>query len=208
MAGILNSLIDSAPQEESGPISAQEERNPLALSPEEASSVPPVKEIVSGQIPGVYVPVAQAKDDPLWNLLKLNFPALGKLGLSVYKSADSSKVALFNPASVPDIKSLDQQGQLDKTLSPLDQFSNEKIDLGALRSQGAPAAAPASGSTDLGVTPSAAPAPSMSAAAPAPAGAQNKLASSRLGALTLDQPTEGPKPGQGRIINGLLKRAV
>lgn len=202
---ILDGLVgkEAAP---AGPIQSAEgdERHPLALTPDEAAQIPPVKQIVEGEIPGVYVNASE-KDDPLWSFLKINLPVIGKLGLGVYKSADSSKVALFNPETVPDIKSLDAQGQLDSQLVPFSQFAGQKVDLGALRGQ--PKTEATGSTTDLGVQPAASPTPAQPIPSTPPATGK-KLATTRLANLTPDQPTEGPRPGAGRLINGLLKRAV
>jgi hypothetical protein len=129
---------------------------------------------------------------------------LGRAGFGVYQTKDKANVVVFNGLLVtPDeVKAADEAGTLDQIATPYEQLRSE-FAAGATEAGGAAPASEAGGGVSAGVTTAAA-----SGGAPAAPAAQRALTAERVTNLQPGSPTSGPAPGQGRILNSLLKPVV
>lgn len=152
----------------------------------------PLQAVAKGEPPAVFADLS--KPTPAIELIANNLQALGQLGLQLYRGQNA--VVLFNPQIVPPetVKQADQTGQLASVAAPLDSLLSGEGSEQAPAAEGAPEAA----------QPSAQP-----TVAPAPAQEKTKLSGLRIkGLMDNEAPSDRPAPGQGKILNGLLKRAV
>ena len=207
---MINSLLPgAAPTQNGGAVLSApatsdlgpEQGAALAENPEQnsvADSVA-VKAILSGQPPALWASTETPNEGALF--IADNIPQLGQLGLGLYRGND--KIVLFNPQVLPaeKVKTLDKTGELEKMAAPFDQFLAP------------PEAAPAPGATapetGVGAAPAGAaappvPPPSVGGIPTSPPSTQTM----RLQELQPQTPSQRPLPGQGVVINGLLRRAV
>lgn len=188
---LVDSLIGS--QDPNGTPGAQismqpeQPEAPADLPVEEVAALPPVKAVIEGQPPAVYVP--EGTRNPMTDILTANFPKLGELNLSIYKSLDK-KIVLFNPEKLPaeTLQQADKAGNLDSVAAPLDAILNAPAPGEGEQAPASPAPQPMT----PGITPR----------------AQSKLAGKRIASLMEKSPTDRPVAGGGRILNSLLQRAV
>lgn len=164
--------------------------------------VPALQLLMQGSPPATIAP----KDSKFPELKAVgeHLKDLGKAGFGVYQTKDKQNVVFFNGLLVtPDqVKAADEAGTLDQIATPYDQLRAE-FNGGAPEAGGAAPTSDATGGVSGGV---------MSAAAaggpPAAPAAQRALTAERVNNLQPGSPTSGPAPGQGRILNSLLKPVV
>lgn len=170
--------------------------------PDELIQIPAMQAVVAGS-PGAFSAVlSQFEKRPEAKIIASNRDNLMKAGFGLYRSLDGQTGVVFNQLFVsPDeVKAADQAGELAAIAPPFDQLNMEVGQAGAAnpvlaesaRPEGfkAGAAAPATGP------------------APMPASAQKSVATKRANNLQLGSPTSGPVPGEGRLLNTILKPVV
>ena len=191
MAGIIDSLLPASggqpPSETSAaPVADFGSRPTLIL-----------RGIASGQLPGAYVPknAAPVKSD-------LTPEDLTQAGISIYKTRDPQVSAvLFNPETISEkqVAHLDTAGKITSV------FPSTATLLAGPSGAPADAAAPTDGSGDseAAMTVPVLPRPNFGGMSPA------TMTNSRMMALNGgSEPSKRLVPGAGKIINGLMERAV
>lgn len=199
---MIDSLIGPATQTGGGAVLTQPSATP-AKTPAAASSVansPPVQALLSGQPPALWASTETPNAGAVF--IAENLPSFGELGLGFYRGKD--KAVLFNQSMLsPDqVKQLDATGELDALAAPMESFF-----AGTDSGQG-PAGpdAPEPVFGPAGAVPvSAAPAPASTAGVPPAAPGATAM---RLEELQPKAPSQRPAPGQGLVLNGLLRRAA
>lgn len=186
-----NSLI--GPDQADAATAATPETNTGELPVDQIAELPPVRAVLEGKPAAIYAD--ETVNSPLAHTIGKNFKKVGELGLALYRSPNKV-VVMFNPAVLDpsDLRAADRAGKLDDVA----------VSMASFESTGAPK------------TPESAPgAPEPVSGAPAPVSegltprAQSKLAGKRITALMDDEaPSKRPVPGAGKILNGLLERAV
>lgn len=176
---------------------------PLPSASEAASDVPAVLPDAVLEIPVVYgllhgSPAAIYADmtttDPELELLGQNADVLSQSGIGFYGSKDQRLGVLYNTAYVDEAQLVDADaaGKLTDVAAPYEQVKQQ---FGAAVSGGAAPSAPA-------------PVAAAPAGNPPSTAAQKKITTARLKNLQVGDPTSGPRPGAGRIINMILRPVV
>jgi len=164
--------------------------------------VPALQLLMQGSPPATIAP----KDSKFPELATVgkHLKDLGKAGFGIYQTKDKANVVVFNGLLVtPDeVKAADEAGTLDQIAAPYDQLRGE-FAAGAEEAGGTAGTPEAGGGVSAGVTTAAA-----SGGQPAAPAAQRALTSERVSNMQPGSPTSGPAPGQGRILNSLLKPVV
>lgn len=116
---------------------------------------------------------------------------LGEAGFGIYPTADGVNLVVFNGLYITpeEVKAADEAGQLDQIAVPYEELRSA---FGAEPVKGAVASAPP--------PPSGSPPPNPTTG--------KKLTTARVKNLSVGAPTSGPVPGQGRIMNSILKPVV
>jgi hypothetical protein len=163
----------------------------LETLPEELLKNPLIFSVAKGQ-PGAVSAPTKSKDPIVLSVVK-HAQALVAAGFGIYQAKDKKTSVLFNTQSIDagDLYQADQAGTL------LDLAPN-------FSTVGSPSAAPGAA-----VAPGAETAVPASIPASQPAGSvQNKLATIRGKNIQPLSPTSGAAPGQGQILNSILRPAV
>lgn len=175
----------------------------------------PIQALLAGNPPAVSGNLKNAEDREEVQKIREHKDALLKAGFAFYKSLSGQFGVLYNRLHIhgADIQAADKAGKLLQIAPLWDQVEHEVSKSGAkhplLGLQGLPGgfamptpqAAPQAGS---GLGPGVAPA----AIKQAPASAQRQLMAARTMNLQPGAPTSGPAPGQGRLMNQILKPVV
>jgi hypothetical protein len=156
--------------------------------PDEVLQIPAISALLTGSPPATFA--TSESQSPELAVLEKNIEGLTNSGFGLYRSQDKSKIVLFNNLVItPDeIKEADASGKLESIAVPFDELN------GAM-AEGFQAGAPNSS----------APAP---AGTPPSSSAQKKTQTARLKNVQAGSPTEGARPGQGRILNNIAKTVV
>lgn len=159
--------------------------------PDALLSIPQFGELLKGK-PAAFS-VEQGVKTPETELVVANANALQEAGFGFYVSLDNKHGVLFNTQFLKpeELKKADKAGKLLSIAPPLEGTT------------GMPQDASAAGAAP----PSPAPAPVAAPAVPATP-TNPAVTRARLQNLTPGAPTSGPVPGQGRILNSLLKPVV
>lgn len=195
------------------PAQPQAQSNPIDTPEEQATALPPdvlklhpIQALIAGTPAAVSMHVdAFKKTDEAKDIVK-NADQLKEAGFGFYRSLNHTTGVIFNALHVhpEDLLAADKAGKLEQIAPPWNRVAHavSKSGLGhpALSGKGVPQA-PAT------ATP---PPPPQSGqmVAPEPASAQTKTQTARLMALQPGAPTSGPAPGQGRLLNSILKPVV
>lgn len=188
----MNSILGAAPAAPA-PAEAPVEEAPAPEAepsiPDAVLEIPEFMGLLEGKPPAVSI--AADAPTPESQTVMQNQQALADAGFGFYKSSDGSKNVIYNSqfVSPEQIAAADKKGKLDTLATPFAELQ------GAYQSAtgGAPAAA----------------APvSAAVTAPQPASAQRAVTNARLKNVAPSSPTSGPVPGQGRILNGILKPTI
>jgi hypothetical protein len=178
---------ESAPQDEGG-----------GAIPPEVLKFPPMMAVLAGQPPAISTLVAN-KDERLLKIWQ-GRENLAKAGIAFYRSLAGDIGVIFNSLRLdPEtLKQADRAGKLLEVAPPYDQvetgLAGKPLDLENVQ---APEGFPQKPAPE---TPQAAQSP----VSPPSAGAQKAIATKRLAALQPKEPTEGLKPGAGRVLNAIL----
>lgn len=182
--------------------------------PQEVKGVPLVEWLAVGEPPAVRIESGQYF--PELEPLGKHLPEVIKGGLDVYK-AQSGDTVFFNPLfiSEQELQVADQEGTLPQAVPSYSELSGSKpqqmtpekfdellnqsedlqIRLKELSTPGDEVEEPE-------------PAAEPSAIPQSPAMLQNNLAAQRARQLIPGAPTSGPSPGAGRLLSGILKKAI
>jgi len=166
-----------------------------AQIPDEVLQVPAFRALLEGKPPAVSVSIGDAQKHPELQTIETHVEPLLYSGFGLYQAKDGKTVVFYNSQFIDGqaIKLADEKGKLDAVAAPyseLKSFFDQNIGEAAPPSQ-EPTSTPAAFT-----------------GTPAPASAQNKLATARLKSLSPGSPTSGPAPGQGRVLNAILKPTV
>lgn len=168
--------------------------------------VPAFSAVVAGQPAAVSASLAEMDKSPEAEVLRKHKDEMMQAGLGLYRSLSGDIGVIFNNfyISPEELKAADKAGALQQVAPPLQQVNQSVATSGdqhpVLTHSGQ---VPASFATP--------PPPVMptSSAAPKPAAAaQAKLSNQRAKNVQVGSPTSGPRPGAGRILNSIMKRAV
>lgn len=166
--------------------------------PDEVLEIPEFAGLLRGTPPAVWA--ENGVKTPEGDIIVKNQKALEEAGFGFYNSPDKKTNVVFNSqyTSLPEIEKMDKAGKLRQFATPLDELR------GSFAPADEAAAAPADGSApaDAGMT------PAPVAPVPPAASLDKKLATARIDNLGAGAPTSGPVPGQGRILNSILKPTV
>jgi hypothetical protein len=165
-----------------------------------------LSDLVEGNPPAVFAPAGMKPSPEL--AAQTNPGVMNHLGLAVYRPHDQTIAAvLFNPhhISLKEIQKADKAGKLDKVAKPISEYFGG--------GPGGVGDGPTGGLTGNQVTqdqPANAPSPATVAIEPKStfsADAQKMAVEMRSKNFATQDPTAGPVPGGGVILNSLLKRA-
>lgn len=164
------------------------------LPDELLKEVPALQLLLHGAPPATVAP--KDAEYPELKVVAKHLKDLGKAGFGVYQTQDKANVVFFNGlyVSPDDVKAADEAGTLDKIAVPYDELRGALGAQDASASASEPAAAPSMPPADAG--------------APASPAAESKLATARIKNTALGTPTSGPAPGQGRILNNIVKPVI
>lgn len=163
-----------------------------ATIPDEILQIPAFAGLLHGSPPAVFAP--REPRMPEFQAIEANAETLVEAGFGFYRPLDDSGTVIFNSQfiSPEEIKLADEKGQLSTVATPASEL------VGAYNAEFGGEAAPAAP----------APAAPVPMSGPAPAPVPGPVTTQRLKNLSPGAPTSGPAPGQGRILNGILKTPV
>lgn len=169
--------------------------------PDEVLKVPAMAALLQGSPPALYAPVDA--DFPELKELGKYGKELLNAGIGALQTPDGANVVVFNALYVKpeEIEQAVANGTLDQIAVPYEQIRSEFEGAASEPSKAAKASAgeaPASGAPAV---------PGPSGNPPAPA-AQKRMTTARVKNLAPGAPTSGPAPGQGRLLNNILKPTV
>lgn len=163
-----------------------------ARIPDEVLSIPAFRAILEGSPPAVLITQTEFQADPSLAVIQSNVEPLLYSGFGFYQPKDGQSAVVYNSQFIDGnaLKIADDKGQLASLAAPYSELKGFfDANIGE-----ASVAAPAPSSQPMG--------------SPAPAASQNKLTTARVNNLALGSPTSGPAPGQGRVLNNILKATV
>lgn len=178
-----------------------------ALS-DEILQIPAMQAVFAGSPAAFSASLKDFEKRPEAKLIVQNKDALMKAGMGLYRSLGGDLGVIFNQLKLSgeQLKSADQAGKLLELAPPFDQVNQQVASSG----EGNPVLSAADPAGMAGFTPPAA--SQMNSAvrgpAPLPASSQKALTNARIKNQMLGKPTDGPKPGQGRILNNILKSPI
>lgn len=191
------------------PVAPTEEAAPTEETPltDEILQMPAFQGLLAGQPVAVSVIIKEFSKRPEGDILQANKAALPASGIGLYRSIAGDLGVLFNQAYISgeEIKTADKDGTLAE-LAPSFDAVNQQLSASGDANPILNAQPP------TGVKPSGAPSilpPVASTEAP-PAGPMapptpQKAIGAKMRNLAMGSPTSGPAPGQGRILNSILK---
>ncbi len=158
--------------------------------PDELLAQPFVAALMQGTPPAVYVP--NDFTSPEVELVVKNADALASAGFRLYPSKNKPVTVLYNAVKISpeEIAKADEDGKLDQVAVPFQEL--QEVIAGA-------SATPADGKA----APVAAPAQNVPVAPP-----DAKVTNARVKNLSPGTPTSGPAPGQGRLLNNIVKPVI
>lgn len=212
----LSTAPQPAPVEATAPQPAPAPEGGGADISPELVQIPVIQGLLAGEPAAVSVPIAEFDAMPEGKLITQNKDSLMNAGIGFYRSLGGDLGAMFNRMFVSDseIQAADKAGKLLELAPPFSQVNQALSQAGAqnpvLRD---PAGRPTGFKT--GGAPAPAPGPvanTQQAPAPMPSGKPSKtparVVQSKMRALNPQSPTEGAKPGAGRLLNSILKPVV
>ena len=187
-----------APASAPAPAPAAPEGGDEGSIPEAVLEIPEFSGLLEGKPAAVYVD--NGFKSPETDTIMQHTDELAQAGFGFYPGKDGKTNVVFNTQfiSPEEIQKADAEGKLRDIATP---FAELKASFDSVIGSGTSGAAPSD---------AAAPAPASSPAlpAPAPASVSKKLATQRVNNVAPSSPTSGPVPGQGRILNSILKQPV
>lgn len=185
---------------------------PVEKMPAGLLKIPAFGGLITGK-PGAFsLPIKESKNRAdLQDLAKYK-DYLAKAGMAVYTALDGKTGVVFNKLYVhpEELKQADAAGQLLQIAPNFDSVNHELSKSGAAHPalntghtvpvglKGPPIPQPPVAPTSAPTTP----------LPPPPASAQRKVMAARVNNLPQGSPTSGPLPGQGRLLNQILKPVI
>lgn len=209
---LVEPLAATAPTPEVTPTAPQPQPQSQAESgpslPEELIQIPAIQGMIAGQPPAFSVTIADFEKLPEGKTIVANKDSLMQAGMGFYRSLGGDLGAIFNRMYLSDteIQEADKAGQLQQVAPPLAEVNQMLSQSGAghpVLQEGAP--------RPTGFKSSGAPAPTpgpvapMQPMQPAQAKTPARVMQAKMRNLNVGSPTEGQKPGAGRILNSILK---
>jgi hypothetical protein len=167
--------------------------------------------LLAGSPAAVSAPIAGFEKTPEGLAIVQNKDTLLNMGISFYRSLSGDLGVVFNQMKLsgPELQAADKAGKLLEVAPPLNQVNQSVATAGAdsplLGAEAATGAATAPPPPILNTPP-----PGAGPIVPtSPAKkTQDKIIAKKLANLPPGSPTSGPKPGQGRLLNQILKPVV
>jgi len=194
----------AAPQPDpNAPAPAPEQAQPAPALPKNLIKYPAIQGLLAGMPPALSDQIADLKKKPIGKDLETNKEMLQKAGLMFYRSISGDTGVIFNALHIhpQDLLAADKAGKLKQIAPDLDKIDHELGKAGKnhpILSMQAPPGGPAAPIPQ-------APPQSPQMVPPAPASAQRKLMAARVMSAAPGAPTSGPMPGQGRLLNSILR---
>lgn len=191
-----------APAAEVPPVAPEAAPAPAAGAapgiPDDVLKIPAFLALLQGSPPAVFAPKGSEQAHPELKTVTDNYQALVDAGFGFYRPKSAEGMVFFNTQfiSPEEVKVADDKGRLADLAPDVNELFgafSEGLKGAAPAPEGAPAAPPTL------------PGPS---APPPSAGAQKATAGARARAVTPTGPSGGPFPGQGRLLNAVLKPVV
>lgn len=197
----------------------------LPTVPKAIIKIPAFQALFAGAPPAMSYHIKGMEDRDEKKLIAEHKDFLQKAGVQVYRSLSGERGVMFNALHIhpQDLYAADKAGKLDQIAPDFDTV-NHAIGKSGLSNpvlqvsnvpQGPPTArsasiAPQSGALDAlaqRITGAGTPSPGQTPpiAPSLPASVQKRLLAERNANLSPGAPTSGPAPGQGRILNSILK---
>lgn len=160
--------------------------------PDDVLKIPAISALMAGSPPATYA--AENSKSPELAILEKNIDAMTKAGFGLYRTKDKANFVLFNNLVITpeEVKKADAEGNLDSIAAPFDDL-NKEMSVGFKGTE-------AEGEV--------APAPAAPAGSPPSSSAQKKTQAARLKNVQPGSPTDGPRPGQGRVLNNITKSVI
>jgi hypothetical protein len=202
------------------PDSAQAPSGSIPGLPDELLHTPAIQALIAGTPPAVSASVKEFETNPIAKLIIENKDDLLRAGMGFYRSLSGDIGVIFNQFHIhpSDLQAADKAGKLAQVAPSFDALNAEVAKSGpnnpvlsatAVPGGPKPASLPTPPQVASGTT---APAPASTAppsnVAPATAKIQSQIMGSRAKNVAQGGPTTGPVPGQGRILNNILKPVV
>jgi hypothetical protein len=190
--------VAPAPEAEVPSVAVTPEPKGKPVIPDDVLKIPAFSALLQGAPPAVFAPKGSEQAHPGLKVVTDNYQALIDAGFGFYRPKSAEGMVFFNTQfiSPEEVKVADDKGRLAELAPDVNElfgFFNENLKGAAPSPEAAPAA------------PAPTPGPS---APPPPAGAQKAIAGARARAVTPTGPSGGPLPGQGRLLNAILKPVV
>lgn len=181
--------------------------------PDEVLQIPAMQALMAGAPPAVSANISDFNKRPEGQLIAQAKDALTRSGVGFYKSLSGELGVLFNSLKVnpQDIQAADKAGRLLEIAPPMDVVNQEVAASGLdnpVLQAGAPGGAPAARSASIPPSGSQMTPPPVPASGAGSGKQGAMLMAARLKAMAPGAPTSGPKPGQGRLVNQILKPVV
>lgn len=215
-AGTPPTVEPAAPPQGVAPAPAGPPRPPEDVEgslPPELVQIPAVQALLAGSPPAVSAPIQGFEKTPEGKAIAQNKDTLLEVGMAFYRSLSGDLGVMFNQMKIsgPEIQAADREGRLLELAPPIQQVNQMVGSAGAehpLLSAGGAAPGGAAAAPPPGVAPMP-PAGPTPMATPSPAKAmQDKILAQKLSNLPPGSPTSGPKPGEGRLLNQILKPVI
>lgn len=174
--------------------------------PPAVAAIPAVRMLAIGEPPAFRVEPGQYF--PELEPLGKDIDKVLQGGLDIFKT-QGGEVVVYNPLFIgeAELKQADATGKLGEIIPPYGELSgSEPQEVSDEKFQELVQAQDAAPSKMQAL--SVEEAPQQAAAQPPPAKVQGQINSARVQNVKPQAPTSGPAPGSGRVLNGLLKRAV
>lgn len=181
-----DTLVD--PNASATPANSEEDTSGI---PQEVLELPIMAGLLQGAPPAVWAPIGTK--GPEVSVVLAHAPELNKAGFGFYRDEKAGLDVFYNSRFVsPDlIKKAAEKGKIKDVASPLEEVSAQ-----INGSVGAPAGV---------AEPGAVPAASVKAAASLP---DTPVNTARLNNVQPGSPTDGPRPGAGRVLNNIIKPTI
>jgi len=192
-----------APEQAAQAPEQPQEAPPSGTLPDDLLQIPAMQGLIAGAPPAVSAPIKEFATKKEAKLIIDNQDLLQRAGMGFYRSLSGELGVIFNGLRIqPDVLTqADKAGKLLDVAPPFDKV-NEQLSKAGIKHPSLTATAP------TGAPSAPPPAPNMPVVAPPAPAQQSKLMNSRLKNLAPTAPTSGAAPGQGRLLNNILKPVI
>lgn len=199
-------VTSTVPPESVEPNETEAQPSPAAGLPDKLLQIPAMGALFAGKPPALSAHLKNFEKRPEAKLIMENREPLMKAGMGFYRSLSGDLGVVFNQLYIhPDqLKAADKMGKLLSVAPPFDTVNHAISKLG-------PADHPVlnhNGIVPQTAQPAPPAAPPQFSGNPMPAAAQKKLATARIANLRPPSPTSGPAPGQGQLLQSILKPVI